>query len=109
MKPMFEKLTVGIMKETYQILKRESAKLGVPMAKVVRRWLEKYPIETHANSAGGDQEKPTDCKTQEAFNSLHPLIQENNLLLRKIARYTNAQIVIETDEQLKHLRKKIGT
>jgi predicted DNA-binding protein len=109
MKAMFDKLTIGIPKETYQILKRESAKLGVPMAEVVRRWLEKYPIETHTNSRLGDQVKSTECKIQEEFKSLHPLIQENNLLLRKIARYTNSQIVIETDEQLKHLRKKAGT
>ncbi|KAB2840112.1 hypothetical protein F9K50_06365 [bacterium] len=108
MKTMFDKLTIGIPKETYQILKRESAKLGVPMAEVVRRWLEKYPIETRANSGSGDQEKSTECKIQEGLKTLHPLIQENNLLLRKIARHTNAQIVIETDEQLKHFRKKVG-
>lgn len=108
MKALFDKLTIGIPKETYQILKRESAKLGIPMAEVVRRWLEKYPIETRANSGTGDQEKATECKIQETFKTLHPLIQENNLLLRKIARHTNAQIVIETDEQLKHIRKKVG-
>ncbi len=107
MKAIFEKLTIGIPKETYQILKRESAKLGVPMAEIVRRWLEKFPIETPANSDGGDQEKSSENKLQEALKFLHPLVQENNLLLRKFARYTNAQIVIETDEQLKHLRKKI--
>ncbi len=108
MKAMFEKLTIGIPKETYQILKEESAKLGVPMAEVVRRWLEKFPIETPTNFGVGDQEKSSLSKILEAFKPVHLLVQENNFLLRKIARYTNSQIVIEADEQLKHIRKKAG-
>jgi hypothetical protein len=90
-------------------LKRESAKLGISMAEFVRRWIEKIPIETVENSGAEDQEKTVHIKMPEEIKSLHPLVVENNLLLRKIARYTNSQIVIETDEQLKHLRKKAGT
>lgn len=108
MKPNFDKLSIGIKKETYQILKRESAKLGVSMAEFVRRWIEKFPIEAGANSGAEGQEKQVHLKIPEEIKSLHPLLVENNLLLRKIARYTNSQIVIETDEQLKHLRKKTG-
>ena len=109
MKPNFDKLSIGIKKETYQNLKRESARLGVSMAEFVRRWIEKYPIETTGNSGAEDREKPIHLKIPEEIKSLHPLVVENNLLLRKIARYTNSQIVIETDEQLKHLRKKTGS
>lgn len=109
MKPNFDKLSIGIKKETYQILKRESARLGVSMAEFVRRWIEKFPIEAAGNSGAEDQEKQVHLKIPEEIKSLHPLVVENNLLLRKIARYTNSQIVIETDEQLKHLRKKTGS
>lgn len=103
---MNERITFRLAKDLYELLKDESAKQGVSASVLIRQWVETYLIESSRKPSSQDGEKSLDCKVQEAFKSLHPLIQENNLLLRKIARHTNAQIVIETDEQLKHLRKK---
>lgn len=78
--------------------------MGLSKAELVRRWLEKILLPTKKFTSE-DLEKSSECKIQEALKITHLLIQENNLLLRKIARYTNTQIVIETDEQMK---QKLG-
>ncbi|MDL1871194.1 hypothetical protein FBR05_03210 [Deltaproteobacteria bacterium PRO3] len=96
---MYEKLTIRIRKIDYEILQVEAAKSGLSKAELVRRLLENFQLPSQ-KFAGEDLNKFSECKAQEALKSTHLLIQENNLLLRKIARYTNTQIVIETDEQM---------
>ena len=103
---MNERITIRLPKEFFRLLKGESAKLGISVSVLVRQGLQNFLIETSKKISSEDLEKPAECKIQEAFKSQYPLIQENNLLLRKIARYTNSQIVIETDEQLKQFQKK---
>lgn len=105
---MFYKLTVGVPKKTYQILKKDSAKLGCSMGKLVRHWLEKNPIDNSNNLSNREQGNLDNSKIQEEFKSLRPLIVENNLLLRKIGRYINSQIVRETDKELPHFLEKGG-
>jgi hypothetical protein len=105
---MNERITIRLPKELYHRLKDESAKQGIGASVLVRQWLENYLLDSAEKLPNETGEKSSDCKIQDEIKTLHPLIQENNLLLRKIARYTNSQIVIETDEQLKHLRKKAG-
>jgi hypothetical protein len=97
---MYEKLTIRIRKIDFEILQVEAAKSGLSMAELVRRLLENFQLPSQ-KIAGKDLNKSSECKAQEVLKTTHLLIQENNLLLRKIARYTNAQIVIETDEQMK--------
>lgn len=105
---MSERITIRLPKQTYQLLKNESAKAGIGASVLVRQWVENFFIRSSKTLPSVCSEKTFDSKTQDDLKTLYPLIQENNLLLRKIARYTNAQIVIETDEQLKNLRKKNG-
>lgn len=96
---MYEKLTIRIPKNAYETLKDEAAKMGVSKAELVRQWLDNFQLPSKEFTSE-DLEKPSEGKVQEALKILHLFIQENNLLLRKIARYTNAQIVIETDVQM---------
>ncbi len=103
---MNERVTIRLSKKTFHSLKDEAAKLGLSVAVLARRWLEKILMDPAKNFFGDGLEKPSECKKGEEFDFLRPLVQENNLLLRKIARYTNSQIVIETDEQMEHLLKK---
>jgi len=98
---MYEKLTIRIRKIDYEILQVEAAKSGLSMAELVRRLLENYQLPSQ-KFGSEDLNKSSECKAQEVLKSTHLLLQENNLLLRKIARYTNSQLVIETDEQMKH-------
>ena len=105
---MNERITFRLPRDLYELLKDEAAKQGIGASVLIRQWVKNFLIESPKILSNVDREKSSDCKIQEEFKSLHFLIQENNLLLRKIARYTNTQIVIETDEQLKHLRKKFG-
>lgn len=105
---MNERITIRLPKELYGLLKKESAKQGIGASVLVRQWLENYLLDSAEKLPNETGEKSSDCKIQDEIKTLHPLLMENNLLLRKIARYTNSQIVIETDEQLKHHRKKMG-
>ena len=105
---MNERITIRLPKELYSRLKDESAKQGIGASVLVRQWLENYLLDSAEKLPKETGEKSSDCKIQDEIKTLHPLLMENNLLLRKIARYTNSQIVIETDEQIKHHRKKMG-
>ncbi len=103
---MNERITFRLPRDLYDLLKDEAAKLGIGASVLIRQWVENSLIEPPKKPSGADGEKSSDCKIQEEVKSLHFLIQENNLLLRKIARYTNTQIVIETDSSSNIYEKK---
>ncbi len=105
-KKNFYQLTLRIQKETYQILKQSSVESCLPIASIIRSLLEKFSKNGESSSIQETQSF-ANCRIPEELKLLYPLILENNLLLRKIGRHTNSQIVIEADDQIqKHFKKK---
>lgn len=103
---MNERVTIRFSKETFQNLKQEAAKRGLPLAEFIRRCLENFSIEDAKNF----QPSPN-LKKENTPPSDYPLLAETVLLLRELILQRDSQILRKVDSELDHLfgpeRKKI--
>jgi len=108
-KKKFYQFTLRVRKETYQYLKKNSVESGLSIAAVARAFLEKIQKIEGEVFCDGKTQNSIDPWVQEQLESFRPILFENNLLLRKIGRHINSQILLETDAQLEHhIRNKKG-
>lgn len=98
----FYQFSLRVPKKTYLFLRQCSVESGRSISTIIRDLLEKFSNEEGKILSDGENQKLTDSKIQKYLDSFRPKIFENNLLLRKIGRYLNTQIVLETDAQLEN-------
>lgn len=96
-------LSFRIPREFRREIKEAAAKKGISLSSEILYRLNKYS-ELLEESIFYKQirQQFAGMTSQDGKNSqLLQLLIENNMLLRKIGRFTNSQLVIETDEQMK--------
>lgn len=93
-----------INKILWRELKEIAAEKGVSLSHEIRTRLINYSELLKENEFYKRVRESLAGNLKQAQNQdpIYPLLAENNLLLRKIGRYTNTQLVMETDAQLEN-------
>lgn len=96
-------IPIRISNELYERLKEEAKSFGISLSQVIRNHISEYQgLRQHAELLKKIERKLDSLSNPSAENlqDTQFLHQENNLLIRKIARHLNSQIVLEVDEKL---------
>ena len=98
--------TLRIPRKVYAQLEQEAWQTKMKVADLLRLRIEEYPHVLEKAKLCEREHSEKMSSATAASKTPHPMIIENNLLLREIALDRNSQILDRVDEEMKQILKK---